>query len=135
MVTFDQNSVGKNGGIFRVQTSLEGSNAYDFSGAEGVWVANSAAHNSDYATISFWVKVNELPISGEVFLLSNGGWQERWKISLPSHGKPVFTTHSGGACCSDMDSGDTRMCTPVASSLHTVIVSNVLYVQVTSGGQ
>ena len=84
------------------------SNAYDFSGAEGVWVANSAAHNSDYATISFWVKVNELPISGEVFLLSNGGWQERWKISLPSHGKPVFTTHSGGACCSDMDSGDTN---------------------------
>ena len=55
-----------------------------------------------------WVKVNELPISGEVFLLSNGGWQERWKISLPSHGKPVFTTHSGGACCSDMDSGDTN---------------------------
>jgi chitodextrinase len=81
-------------------------NAYEFSGAEGILVDNSAAYNSDFATISFWVKVNELPASGEAYLLSNGGWQERWKISLPSHGKPVFTTHSDGACCSDMDSGD-----------------------------
>ncbi len=67
--------------------------------------ANSAALNSDYTTINFWVKPNSFPASGEVFILSNGGWQERWKISLPNHGKPVFTTHSGGACCSDMDSG------------------------------
>ncbi len=82
------------------------SNAYQFSGAEGIQAANSIAYNSDFATISFWVKVNELPASGEVYLLSHGGWQERWKISLPSHGKPVFTTHSDGSCCSDMDSGD-----------------------------
>ncbi|MFM2393191.1 MAG: hypothetical protein RLZZ546_1173 [Bacteroidota bacterium] len=67
--------------------------------------ANSMALQSDFTTISFWVKANSLPASGEVFLLSNGGWQERWKISLPSHGKPVFTTHPG-FCCSDMDSGD-----------------------------
>jgi chitodextrinase len=66
---------------------------------------NSAAMQSDFQTISFWVKPNSLPASGEVFLLSNGGWQERWKISMPSHGKPVFTTHAGGTCCSDMDSG------------------------------
>lgn len=66
---------------------------------------NSAALQSDFTTISFWVKPNAFPGSGEVFILSNGGWQERWKISLPSHGKPVFTTHAGGACCSDMDSG------------------------------
>ncbi len=66
---------------------------------------NSAALQSDFTTISFWAKANALPASGEVFLLSNGGWQERWKISLPSHGKPVFTTHPG-FCCSDMDSGD-----------------------------
>jgi predicted RNA-binding protein with TRAM domain len=38
-------------------------------------------------------------------MLSHGGWQERWKISLPSHGKPVFTTHAT-SCCNDMDSGD-----------------------------
>lgn len=66
---------------------------------------NSIALQSDYTTISFWVNPNSLPGTGEVYLLSNGGWQERWKISMPSHGKPVFTTHSGGACCSDMDSG------------------------------
>jgi len=66
---------------------------------------NSFALQSDYTTISFWVNPTALPASGEVYLLSNGGWQERWKISLPSHGKPVFTTHAN-ACCSDMDSGD-----------------------------
>jgi hypothetical protein len=66
---------------------------------------NSIALQSDFTTISFWVNPNSLPGSGEVFLLSCGGWQERWKISMPAHGKPVFTTHAGGACCSDMDSG------------------------------
>jgi hypothetical protein len=66
---------------------------------------NSIALQSDYTTISFWARPNALPASGEVYLLSNGGWQERWKISLPSHGKPVFTTHAT-TCCSDMDSGD-----------------------------
>lgn len=66
---------------------------------------NSEALQSAFSTISFWVKPNQFPGTGEVFLLSHGGWQERWKISLPSHGKPVFTTHSNGACCSDMDSG------------------------------
>ncbi len=66
---------------------------------------NSIALQSDFTTVSFWVKPNSFPATGEVFLLSNGGWQERWKISMPGHGKPVFTTHSGGACCSDLDSG------------------------------
>lgn len=80
--------------------------AYDFNGTSaGITAANSPQHNTDNTTISFWAKPNSLPASGEVYLLSNGGWQERWKISLPGHGKPVFTTHSGGACCSDMDSG------------------------------
>ncbi|HMO38521.1 MAG TPA: fibronectin type III domain-containing protein [Saprospiraceae bacterium] len=80
-------------------------NAYRFSGAEAMWAANSPALNSDFATISFWVRVQELPASGEVFLLSNGGWQQRWKISLPGHGKPVFTTNYANGI-SDMDSGD-----------------------------
>ncbi len=66
---------------------------------------NSIALQSDFTTISFWVKPTTLPSSGEVYLLSNGGWQERWKISLPNHGKPVFTTHAT-SCCSDLDSGD-----------------------------
>lgn len=78
---------------------------------------NSAALQSDFTTISFWVKPNSFPASGEVFLLSNGGWQERWKISMPNHGKPVFTTHAGGACCSDMDSG-----TPLTIGAWTQVV-------------
>ena len=82
-----------------------GANAYQFDGTNSLVAANSVQLNSDYTTISFWVKPDEFPVSGEVYLLSNGGWQERWKISMPNHGKPVFTTHSGGACCSDMDSG------------------------------
>jgi len=82
-----------------------GKSALAINGASEVSAANSAQLNSDYTTISFWVKPNSFPASGEVFILSNGGWQERWKISLPNHGKPVFTTHANGACCSDMDSG------------------------------
>jgi hypothetical protein len=84
------------------------SNRHDWgsNALEGAVTAdNSIALQSDYTTISFWVKPNAFPPFGEAYLLSNGGWQERWKISLPDHGKPVFTTHSGGACCSDMDSG------------------------------
>jgi len=78
---------------------------------------NSPALQSDHTTISFWVKPNSFPGSGEVYLMSNGGWQERWKISMPSHGKPVFTTHSGGACCADMDSG-----TPLSIGAWTHVV-------------
>ena len=84
-----------------------GSKAYDFNGtSSAVKAANSAPLNSANTTISFWVKVNALPVTGEAFLLSNGGWQERWKISLPAHGKPVFSTNNVGTGNSDMDSGD-----------------------------
>ncbi len=79
--------------------------------------ANSAQLQSDYTTISFWAKPNSFPATGETYLLSNGGWHERWKISLPGHGKPVFTTHANGACCSDMDSG-----TPLTIGTWTHIV-------------
>lgn len=82
-----------------------GNNALQFSGAESVEVPTSVQYNSDYTTVGFWVNPEELPAQGEVFLMSFGGWQERWKISLPSHGKPVWTTnHATGI--SDMDSGD-----------------------------
>ncbi len=93
-----------------------------FDGAQGAVTAGNASHlNTPNATISFWINPTSFPGQGEVYLLSNGGWQERWKISLPSHGKPVFTTHSGGACCSDMDSG-----TPLALGAwtHVVMVHN-----------
>ncbi|MBN8677953.1 MAG: hypothetical protein J0M29_06985 [Chitinophagales bacterium] len=92
--------------------------AYAFNGAgQGLVAANSPQLNTGITTISFWVNPASLPASGESFILSHGGWQERWKISLPSHGKPVFTTHSGGACCSDLDSG-----TPLSTGSWTHVV-------------
>lgn len=96
------------------------SNAYQFSGSEGVLVDPSVQYNSDFTTISFWVRVDELPATGEAFLLSNGGWQERWKISLPGHGKPVFTTNYENGI-SDMDSGDGNEL-PVGAWKHVVMV-------------
>jgi len=70
-----------------------------------VTVPNSTQYNSDWTSVSFWVKMNELPANGEVYLMSFGGWQERWKLSLPAHGKVVFTTYAT-TCCSDMDAGN-----------------------------
>ncbi|MCC6461764.1 MAG: fibronectin type III domain-containing protein [Saprospiraceae bacterium] len=96
------------------------SNAYHFSGADSLLAANSVQYNSDYTTISFWVKPDELPVSGEAYLLSNGGWQERWKISLPGHGKPVFTTNYATGI-SDMDSGGGNEL-PVGQWRHVVMV-------------
>ncbi|KAA3632233.1 MAG: LamG domain-containing protein, partial [Bacteroidetes bacterium] len=83
-----------------------GNSAMSFNGTSSTFEApNSAQLNSDYVSIGFWVKVNALPASGEVYLMSHGGWQDRFKISLPSHGKPVFTTNATSGI-SDMDSGD-----------------------------
>ena len=83
-----------------------GNNAMSFNGtkSDSLIASNSVVYQSDYETISFWVKVNALPVSGEVYLLSHGGWQERWKISLPSHGKPVFSTKNAAGANVDMDS-------------------------------
>ncbi len=84
-----------------------GSKAYQFDGkTSAIKASNSAPLNAASTTISFWVKANALPVTGESFLLSNGGWQERWKISLPAHGKVVFSTNNVGTGNSDMDAGD-----------------------------
>jgi hypothetical protein len=61
--------------------------------------------NSPQTTVSFWANPNAYPEQGEVFLISNGGWQERFKSSLPSSGKVVWTTNNTSGI-SDMDSGD-----------------------------
>lgn len=86
----------------------------------GITVDNSTQYNSDWASVSFWVKMNELPANGEVYLLSFGGWQERYKLSLPAHGKVVFTTYAT-SCCSDMDAGDGNALVPGAWT-HVVAV-------------
>ena len=80
--------------------------AFSFDGEQAyIQAPNAAQLNSDYVTVSLWVRPDALPEQGEVFLLSFGGWQERFKISLPGHGKPVFTTNSSSGI-SDMDAGD-----------------------------
>lgn len=96
------------------------SNAYAFDGTQAILADGSVQYNSEHTTVSFWVKVDELPAQGEAFLLSNGGWQERWKISLPPHGKPVFTTNYANGI-SDMDSGDGNEL-PVGAWKHVVMV-------------
>ncbi|MGB4847413.1 MAG: LamG domain-containing protein, partial [Saprospiraceae bacterium] len=84
-----------------------GKKAVSFNGVDSkVTAPNSTQLNSPATTVSFWVNVNSLPVSDEVYLLSFGGWQERWKISLPSHGKVVWTTnHTGTPAITDMDAG------------------------------
>ncbi|MBK9565184.1 MAG: hypothetical protein IPO37_08395 [Saprospiraceae bacterium] len=111
------NEFGKDGSVFGNTAAIQGAthttdrfgygnSAVSFDGKTSkVTASNSAQLNSAFTTISFWVKVGSLPAQGEVYLLSNGGWQERWKISLPSHGKPVFTVKTT-TCCNDMDSGN-----------------------------
>ena len=96
-----------------------GSNAMGFTGTDSLVAANSIALQTDNTTVSFWVKVNQLPAQGEVYLLSNGGWQERWKISLPAHGKPVFTTNST-AGIKDMDTDSVPL--PVGAWRHVAVV-------------
>ena len=99
------------------------SNAYNFDGTSSIEAANSIQLNSNFATVSFWVKVDELAAPGsESYLLSYGGWQERWKISLPSHGKPVWTTNAA-TCCSDLDSGAGNEL-PIGVWKHVVMVHN-----------
>lgn len=106
-----------------------GGNALTFSGVDSLVAPNSVALQSDSTTISFWIKVKALPAQGEVYLLSQGGWQERWKISLPSHGKPVFTTNSTGGI-KDMDSDSVPL--PVGAWRHVVMthdtVNNKIYI-------
>jgi hypothetical protein len=80
-------------------------NAFAFDGQQSYLEAENAPHlQTDLATVSFWVNVTEIPAQGEAYLLTLGSWQERWKISLPSHGKLIWTTNAN--IISDMDAGD-----------------------------
>ncbi len=79
--------------------------AFLFDGVQSHLLASNAPQlQSPTLSVSFWIRADEIPAQGEVYILSHGGWQERWKVSLPSHGKPIWTTHAA-TCCSDLDSG------------------------------
>ncbi|MBK9016403.1 MAG: LamG domain-containing protein [Saprospiraceae bacterium] len=91
--------------LWRKTVSAGRTTPLSFDGTQSYLEApNNPALNSNYTTVAFWIKVNALPVSGEAYPLSFGGWQERWKISLPTHGKPVWTTNNSSGI-SDMDAG------------------------------
>jgi hypothetical protein len=56
--------------------------AYLFSSsADLIYVSNNSVLNfQNQITLSFWVKLVDVP--QEVFILSHGSWEERWKISV-----------------------------------------------------
>src|SRR5688572_3719535 len=60
-------------------------------------------------TVSFWVRPEAFATQGEDYLVSFGGWQERYKVSLPASEKIVWTTNAD--IISDMDSGDGNVLT------------------------
>jgi hypothetical protein len=88
-----------------------GGQAIVFNGQDSVLAPNAVQLLSDYTTVSFWIRVDEVNTAdAEAYLMDFGHWDQRWKISLPQHRKPVWTTNSNNAqfpnFISDMDTGD-----------------------------
>src|SRR5688500_14611559 len=48
-----------------------------------VWAPNNPSLLTTSVTVSFWVKPESFAVQGEDYLVSFGGWQERFKVSLP----------------------------------------------------
>jgi len=96
--------------------------AYEFDGVDDyILVPQSMSLNtSDYVTVSFWLTVPEFVVTGEYYLISQGSWNGRWKASLPSHGKTVWTTKVADGDISDMDSDPEVL--PLDTWTHVVMV-------------
>ena len=78
---------------------------------DSVLAPNAVQLISDYATVSFWIRVDSINIKdAEAYILDFGHWSQRWKISLPQHHKIVWTTNGKNVqfpnFISDMDSKD-----------------------------
>jgi chitodextrinase len=78
---------------------------------DSVLAPNAVQLISDYATVGFWIRVDDQNLAdAESYVIDFGHWDERWKISLPQHLKIVWTTNGNNAqfdhFISDMDSGD-----------------------------
>ena len=77
---------------------------------DSVFVPNAVQLISDYTTVAFWIRVDDVNLEDpEAYVLDFGHWDERWKISLPQHRQIVWTTNSKTATIDelivDMDSG------------------------------
>ncbi|MBK9016401.1 MAG: hypothetical protein IPM82_21300 [Saprospiraceae bacterium] len=67
--------------------------AYAFNGtSDEVEAANSPQQNSANTTIGLRKTWQNCPPAARRTSSRTAAWQERWKISCPSHGKTVFTT-------------------------------------------
>ena len=78
---------------------------------DSIIVPNAVQLISDYATVSFWIRVDAQNLAdAEAYVLDFGHWSERWKISLPQHLKIVWTTNGNNLqfdhFISDMDAKD-----------------------------
>ncbi|MBK8505932.1 MAG: fibronectin type III domain-containing protein [Saprospiraceae bacterium] len=78
---------------------------------DSVLAPNAVQLISDFATVSFWIRVDGQSLQdAEAYVLDFGHWDQRWKISLPQHLRIVWTTNSKNAqfdnAISDMDSKD-----------------------------
>src|SRR5688572_8089891 len=72
------------GAIFTQDRFGVANSALHFDGLQSrVWAPNNAALLTPTTTVSFWAKPEAFAPQGEDYLISFGGWQERWKISLP----------------------------------------------------
>jgi len=77
---------------------------------DSVLAANAVQLISDFASVSFWIRVDAITTDPEAYVITFGNWDQRWKISLPTHLKIVWTTNSTNDVSEnfihDMDSGD-----------------------------
>jgi len=92
------NTVNQTAGVKGVANSayeFVGNTAGDNVNAGYIEIQNSALlTNASSITISYWVKVKELKLDGEYYVLSNNSWAV-YKTSLPSHGNMVSTISYG----------------------------------------
>ncbi|MDV7392794.1 hypothetical protein RZS08_15605, partial [Arthrospira platensis SPKY1] len=61
-----------------------GGQAIVFDGMQdSVLAPNAPQLVSDYTTVAFWIRVDQVTTDAEAYVLDFGHWDERWKISLP----------------------------------------------------
>jgi hypothetical protein len=96
-----------NGAILVADRFGVSSRAYGFNGSTAnIRVPNSSSLNcSNAITVSFWMKASNM-LNREMFPLSHGSWQNRWKVSIIPERKIRWTIKTTGGVI-DLDSRTT----------------------------
>lgn len=81
--------------VFETATHPGGGQNIKFDGdRDSVLAPNAVQLISDFATVSFWIRVDSTNIAdAEAYIMDFGHWSQRWKISLPQHLRIVWTTN------------------------------------------